>query len=98
MLGFTRSVAAELAPTGVTVNAVCPGYVDTEMTRDSVARIVAKTGKTAEQACEAILKTSPQHRLLEPEEVAYAVLTLCDPRSKGINGQALVLDGGSLLC
>jgi 2-hydroxycyclohexanecarboxyl-CoA dehydrogenase len=97
VLGFTRSIAAEVARSGVTVNAVCPGYVDTEMTRDSVARIVDKTGKPAEVAREAILNTSPQHRLLEPEEVAFAVLTLCDPRSKGVNGQALVLDGGSLL-
>src|SRR5262245_33145066 len=63
VLGFTRSVAAELAPTGVTINAVCPGYVETEMTEQSVARIVAKTGRPREEALEAILKTSPQHRL-----------------------------------
>jgi NAD(P)-dependent dehydrogenase (short-subunit alcohol dehydrogenase family) len=97
VLGFTRSVAAEVAPSGVTVNAVCPGYVDTDMTRESVDRIVAKTGKSAEQALQAILQTSPQRRLLSPEEVAYQVLVLCDPRAGGVNGQALVLDGGSLL-
>jgi NAD(P)-dependent dehydrogenase (short-subunit alcohol dehydrogenase family) len=97
VLGFTRSVAAELATTGVTVNAVCPGYVDTAMTTDSVDRIVAKTSLTAEQARQAILKTSPQNRLLEPEEVAFQVVNLCDPRAKGITGQAIVLDGGGLL-
>lgn len=97
VLGFTRSVAAEAAPFGVTVNAVCPGYVDTDMTRESVDRIVAKTGKSAEQALQAILQTSPQRRLLTADEVAYQVLVLCDPRAGGVNGQALVLDGGSLL-
>lgn len=97
VLGFTRSVAAEVAASGVTVNAVCPGYVDTDMTRDSVARIVQKTGRPAEQVTEAIRRTSPQGRLLDPDEVAYLVLSLCDPRAKGINGQAIVQDGGSLL-
>jgi 3-hydroxybutyrate dehydrogenase len=97
VLGFTRSVAAEVAASGVTVNAVCPGYVDTDMTRDSVARIVQKTGRPAEQVTEAIRRTSPQGRLLDPAEVAYLVLSLCDPRARGINGQAIVQDGGSLL-
>jgi NAD(P)-dependent dehydrogenase (short-subunit alcohol dehydrogenase family) len=97
VLGFTRSVAAELAPSGVTINAVCPGYVDTGMTEESVARIMAKTGLPREKAMAAILKMNPQGRLLEPEEVAYLVVCLCDPRARGVNGQALVLDGGSLL-
>jgi NAD(P)-dependent dehydrogenase (short-subunit alcohol dehydrogenase family) len=97
VLGFTRSVAAEVATSGVTVNAVCPGYVDTDMTRDSVERIVEKTGRAPEQVVEAIRRTSPQNRLLDPEEVAFLVLSLCDPRAKGINGQAIVQDGGSLL-
>ncbi len=97
VLGFTRSVAAEVAASGVTVNAVCPGYVDTDMTRESVERIVEKTGRPAEQVAEAIRQTSPQQRLLDPEEVAYLVLSLCDPRARGINGQAIVQDGGSLL-
>ena len=97
VLGFTRSVAAEVAASGVTVNAVCPGYVDTDMTRESVERIVEKTGRPAEQVTEAIRRTSPQQRLLDPEEVAYLVLSLCDPRARGINGQAIVQDGGSLL-
>jgi 3-hydroxybutyrate dehydrogenase len=97
VLGFTRSVAAELAASGVTVNAVCPGYVDTDMVRDSVERIVEKTGRPAEQVVESIRRTSPQNRLLEPEEVAFLVLSLCDPRARGVNGQAIVQDGGSLL-
>jgi len=97
VIGFTRAVAAEVAASGVTVNAVCPGYVDTKMTDDSVARIAAKTGMPAAEARERILGTSPQHRLMEPEEVAFLVLTLCDPRARGVNGQAVVLDGGALL-
>ncbi|HXO20631.1 MAG TPA: SDR family NAD(P)-dependent oxidoreductase [Thermoanaerobaculia bacterium] len=97
VLGFTRSVAAELAPSGVTVNAVCPGYVDTDMTRGSVERIVEKTGRPAEKVLEAIRHTSPQNRLLDAAEVAYLVVCLCDPRAGGINGQAIVQDGGSLL-
>ena len=97
VIGFTRAVAAEVAASGVTVNAVCPGYVDTAMTDQSVARIAAKTGVPAAEARERILGTSPQHRLMEPEEVAFLVLTLCDPRARGVNGQAVVLDGGALL-
>jgi NAD(P)-dependent dehydrogenase (short-subunit alcohol dehydrogenase family) len=93
-LGFTRSVAAEVATTGVTVNAVCPGYVDTPMTDESVARIVEKTGAGATDARRRLEAMSPQRRLIEPGEVAYQVLALCDPRAKGVNGQALVLDGG----
>ncbi|HXE57544.1 MAG TPA: SDR family NAD(P)-dependent oxidoreductase [Gemmatimonadales bacterium] len=97
VIGFTRSVAAEVAATGVTINAVCPGYVDTPMTDESVRRIMEKTGMSRAQALEAILGTTPQRRLIEPAEVAHAVLALCDERAKGINGQAVVIDGGALL-
>jgi 3-hydroxybutyrate dehydrogenase len=97
VIGFTRSAAAEVATSGVTVNAVCPGYVDTDMTQASVAAIVRTTGMSDEDALEAILSMSPQHRLLEPEEVAHAVVALCVDRARGINGQAIVIDGGSLL-
>ncbi len=97
VIGFTRSVAAEVAAQGVTVNAVCPGYVDTAMTRESVDRIVAKTGRSREDALGAILATSPQARLIEPDEVAHAVFALCVHEARGINGQAIVLDGGGLL-
>lgn len=97
VIGFTRSIAAEVADKGVTVNAVCPGFVATPMTDASVANIMAKTGRSREAALEAILATTPQHRLIEPEEVAHAVMALVDQAAKGINGQALVLDGGALL-
>jgi NAD(P)-dependent dehydrogenase (short-subunit alcohol dehydrogenase family) len=86
-----------VAPKGVTVNAVCPGYVDTDMTRASVDRIVEKTGKSREDALSAILATSPQRRLIAPEEVAHAVLSLCSEEAAGVNGQALVIDGGGFL-
>ncbi len=97
VLGLTRSVAAEVAANGVTVNAVCPGFVDTDMTRESVERIVAKTGMSKDQALQAILDQTPQRRLIAPEEVAHAVLALCDDKAKSITGQAIVLDGGGLL-
>ena len=96
VIGFTRAVAMEAAPHGVTVNAVCPGYVDTPLTDGSVERIVAKTGISAEQALEYMKKMSPQGRLIDAEEVAYLTLCLCDPRARGVNGQGLVIDGGTV--
>jgi 3-hydroxybutyrate dehydrogenase len=96
VIGFTRAVAMEAAPHGVTVNAVCPGYVDTPLTDGSVERIVAKTGISAEQALEYMKKMSPQDRLIDAEEVAYLTLCLCDPRARGVNGQGLVIDGGTV--
>jgi NAD(P)-dependent dehydrogenase (short-subunit alcohol dehydrogenase family) len=94
VVGFTRAVAAELAATGVTVNAVCPGYVDTEMTAESVARIAGTTRLDEAAARRALEQQSPQGRIYTAEEVAYQVLALCDPRAGGVNGQAVVLDGG----
>lgn len=96
VVGFTRSVALEVAQFGVTVNAVCPGYVDTPMTEASIRRIMEKTGRPREQVLAAILETTPQRRLISPEEVAEAVLSLCQARAGGINGHALVIDGGAL--
>ena len=96
-IGFTRCVAAEVAPHGVTANAVCPGFVDTAMTAESIDRIVGATGVSRDEALESILDTTPQRRLFTPEEVAHTVLALCDERAGGINGQAIVLDGGGLL-
>jgi NAD(P)-dependent dehydrogenase (short-subunit alcohol dehydrogenase family) len=96
VVGFTRAIAMEVAARGVTVNAVCPGYVDTEMTVESVARIVGKTGIAAEQAMEHIRRSSPQNRLFTAEEVAYLIASVCDPRAGGVNGQSLVLDGGAV--
>jgi len=97
VVGFTRAVAAEAAPRGVTVNALCPGYVDTAMTEESVARIVNRAGLSEAEARAAILSTSPQGRLIEPEEIARAVTWLCEDGARGVNGQAIVIDGGGLL-
>jgi 3-hydroxybutyrate dehydrogenase len=94
VVGFTRSAAAEVAARGVTVNAVCPGYVDTPMTEASIAGIVEKTGMSDAEALEAILATSPQKRLITPDEVAYMVVSLCREAARSINGQAILIDGG----
>jgi NAD(P)-dependent dehydrogenase (short-subunit alcohol dehydrogenase family) len=96
VMGLTRCAAAEAATKGVTVNAVCPGYVDTPMTDQSVARMVEMTGMVASRAREYLAKTSPQGRLIAPEEVAHAVASLCHPRAGAINGEALLVDGGAL--
>src|SRR5262249_45086979 len=95
-VGFMRAVAAEVAGTGVTANAVCPGFVRTDMTAESVRRIVATTGRTEAQAEAAIASMAPLGRLLEPEEVAFAVAFLAAPEAGAINGQTLVLDGGGI--
>lgn len=97
VIGFTRCLAAEVAEHGVTANAVCPGYVDTDLTTESINRIVEKTGLSREQAREHILRLNPQHRLITPDEVAHAVAALCHDDARGINGQAIVIDGGALL-
>jgi len=96
VVGFTRCAAMEVAAAGVTVNAVCPGYVDTEMTRESLERIAMKTGRSREQALEAVLTGTPQGRLITPDEVAFEVLRLCAEDAREINGQTIVLDGAGL--
>ncbi|MBV9924406.1 MAG: SDR family oxidoreductase [Acidobacteria bacterium] len=97
VVGLTRSVALEVARTGVTVNAVCPGYVDTEMTARAVENIQAKTGRTAADALEAIKRMSPQQRLVTPEEVAALALLLASDDGRGITGQAINVDGGTVM-
>jgi NAD(P)-dependent dehydrogenase (short-subunit alcohol dehydrogenase family) len=97
VLGLTRSAALEVATRGVTVNAICPGYVDTEMTAHAVENIQAKTGRTADAALEVIKRMSPQQRLITPEEVAALALLLASEEGGGINGQAINVDGGAVL-
>lgn len=97
VLGLTRSVALEVASKGVTVNAICPGYVDTDMTTRALERIEAKTGHTIADALETLKRTSPQNRLVTPEEVAALALLLASEDGRGINGQAINVDGGSVL-
>jgi NAD(P)-dependent dehydrogenase (short-subunit alcohol dehydrogenase family) len=96
LVGLTRATAAEVAGRGVTVNAVCPGYVDTAMTDASVARIMERTGRSEEEARAAILRLTPAGRLIQPAEVAAAVLYLCGEAAGGVNGQALVIDDGAV--
>jgi NAD(P)-dependent dehydrogenase (short-subunit alcohol dehydrogenase family) len=95
-VGLMRAVATEVAGRGVTANAVCPTFVRTEMTRRSIARIVAATGRGEEDAEAELAAQSPLGRLLEPEEVAFAVAFLAAPEAGAINGQTLVLDGGGV--
>jgi NAD(P)-dependent dehydrogenase (short-subunit alcohol dehydrogenase family) len=94
VVGLMRALAAELAKTGVTVNAVCPGYVETEMLEQSVKKIVEKTGRSPEDARAALAATNPQGRLVQADEVADAVLWLCGDKARSVTGQTIALSGG----
>lgn len=97
LLGLTRSVALEVATRGITVNAICPGYVDTEMVSRGVENITSKTGKSAEEALETLKNMSAQKRLVTAEEVAALALLLASDEGRGITGQAINIDGGTVL-
>ncbi|HKQ54072.1 MAG TPA: 3-oxoacyl-ACP reductase FabG [Pyrinomonadaceae bacterium] len=97
VLGLTRTAALEVATSGVTVNAICPGYVETDMTEGAIANITARTGKTADEARAILERMSPQQRLVTSEEVAALALLLAGHEGRGINGQAINVDGGSVL-
>jgi NAD(P)-dependent dehydrogenase (short-subunit alcohol dehydrogenase family) len=97
VLGLTRSAAVEVATKGVTVNAICPGYVETDMTERAISNITARTGKSADEARAVLEHMSPQQRLVTSEEVAAVALLLAGHEGRGINGQAINVDGGSVL-
>jgi NAD(P)-dependent dehydrogenase (short-subunit alcohol dehydrogenase family) len=97
ILGLTRSLAMETARSGVTVNAVCPGYVNTELTRENARRLAEKRGQSLEEALASMAASCPQRRLIEPEEVAYVTLMLASDRAGGITGQAIQVDGGAVM-
>ena len=94
VVGMVKSLALELVRKGITVNAICPGFLDTEMTERSIANIVAKTGRTAVEARASLEATNPMHRLVPPEDVAQAVLWLCAAGSDMVTGQAISVSGG----
>jgi NAD(P)-dependent dehydrogenase (short-subunit alcohol dehydrogenase family) len=96
VVGVVRSLAVETAASGVTVNAVCPGYTDTELVQESLARISAKTGRSRVDALGSLLKDTPLGRLVKPQEVAAAVLYLCSPEASAVTGTTLVVAGGEI--
>lgn len=97
VVGLTRSLALETATLGITVNAVCPGYTETDILRESVANVVAKTGRTPEQALAEFAAGNPQQRIVQPAQVADAVRWLCGDAAAAITGQCISVSGGEVM-
>ena len=96
VVGFVRALAQEVVKSGVTVNAVCPGYTDTDLVQGGITHVIAKTGRSREAAIADMLKDKPGGRLITPEEVASAVLYLCSPGASSITGTTLTIAGGEI--
>jgi 3-hydroxybutyrate dehydrogenase len=97
VIGLTRSLALEVATRGVTVNAVCPGYTETGLLEQSIEKIVAQTGRSEDEAREALMRSNPQRRFVTPDEVASSALWLCLPESRSITGQTISISGGEVM-
>jgi NAD(P)-dependent dehydrogenase (short-subunit alcohol dehydrogenase family) len=96
VLGLVRALASEVARTGVTVNAVCPGFTDTDLVASSIDRIMQKTGRSRDEALSELTRGNPQGRLVQPDEVADAVAWLCGTAAASVTGQAIAVAGGEV--
>ena len=97
VIGLTRALALEVAKKGVTVNAVCPGYTETDILRESIANVVAKTGRSEQEARASFAASNPQGRIVQPDEVAASVLWLCSDAASAIHGQSISVSGGEVM-
>ncbi|HEX3431106.1 MAG TPA: SDR family NAD(P)-dependent oxidoreductase [Rhizomicrobium sp.] len=97
LVGFTRALAMEVVQKGITVNAVCPGYADTDLVRGAVSAIVEKTGRSPGEVVREMIRTNPLGRMIRPEEIAETVAWLCGPETGSITGQAIAIAGGEIM-